>query len=101
MKYYSELIFTHNQTKNTYLISTPSFFSKITNNIHFLEIQFYGKDVLINLEDSLHHYIDKLLEKGYKFSHINEMNISTINDTQYMTYEYYIHQPMPSIHRRI
>ena len=29
------------------------------------------------------------------------MNISTINDTQYMTYEHYVHQPMPSIQSRI
>ena len=29
------------------------------------------------------------------------MSISTFNDTQYMTYEYYLQQPMPSIQTRI
>ena len=32
IKYYFELIFKHNQITNTYFISTPSFFSKITEN---------------------------------------------------------------------
>ena len=83
-----------------YFISTSSFFSKVTNNainnssVHFIETEFYNNDLRINLEDSLHHYIDECFEKGRTFSRIDEMNISTINDTQYMTYEYYIHQPI-------
>ena len=99
-KIYFINIFIHNQTTNIYFISTSSFFSKITNNNHFLETEFYDNDLRINLGDSLHHYIDQFLEKGCIFSHIDEMNISTINDTQYMTYEYFIHQPMQSIQRR-
>ena len=93
IKYHFELIFNHNQITNTCFISTPSFFSKITNNanynssIHFLETQFSGNDLRINLEGSLHHFINKFLEKEYTFSHIDEMNISTNNDTQYMTSE--------------
>ena len=77
------------------------------NNIHFLETEFNNNDLRINLEDSLHHYFDKFLEKGYTFSHIerfndlDELNISTINDTKSMTYEYKIHKPMPCIQRRI
>ena len=107
IKYYFKVIFNHNQVTNTYFISTASFFSEITNNaidhlsIHFLETEFYGNDLRINLEDSLQHYIGKILKNGHTFSHINKMNISTINDRPYMTYEYYIHQPMPYIQRRI
>ena len=101
LKYYFKLIFNHNQITKTYFISTPSFFSKITNNFHFLETELYGNDLRMNLKDSLHQYDHKFLEKGYKFSDNDEMNISTINVTQYITYEYYIHQPMLSIQRRI
>ena len=70
IKYCFELIFNHNQKTNLYFILTPSFFSKITNNaidylfIHFLQTEFYGNDLRINLEDSLHHYIDQFLERG-------------------------------------
>ena len=51
------LIFNENQRTNIYFISTSSFFSKVTNNainnssIHFLETEFYGNDLRINLED--------------------------------------------------
>ena len=71
------------------------------NNIHFLETEFNNNGLRINLEDSLHHYFDKFREKGYTFSHNDELNISTINDTKSMTYEYKIHKPMPYIQRRI
>ena len=87
---------------NTYFISTPSFVSKNTNNainnlsIHFLETEFYRNDLRVNLEDSLHQYINQFLEKEYIFSHIDEMNISTINDKRYMTYDHYIKSPMPA-----
>ena len=69
IKYYFVLIFNRNHITNTCFISTSSFFSKIANNainkitIHFLETQFYGNDLRINLEDSLHHHIDQFLEK--------------------------------------
>ena len=107
IKYYFKLNFNYNQITKLYFITTSSFFPKITNkaikniSIHFLETEFYDNDLRINLEDSLHHYFDEFPENGYIFSHIDEMNISTINDTQYMTYEYYIHPPMPSIQRRL
>ena len=107
IKYYFKIIFNQNQTTNTYFISTPSLFSKITNNamnnlsIQFLETNFHGNDLRINLEDSLHHYINPFLEKRYTFSHIDEMNISTINNIHYMTHEYYIYQPIPYVQRRI
>ena len=71
------------------------------SSVHFVETEFYNNDLRINLEDSLHHYNDEFFEKGNTFSRIDEMNISTINDTQYMTDEYSIHQPMPSIKKRI
>ena len=58
IKNYFELIFNHNQTTDTYFISTPSFLSKITNIFHFLEPEFFGNDLRINLENSLHHYIE-------------------------------------------
>ena len=95
-----KLVFNQNQTTNTDFISTPPFYSKITNNLHFLETEFYSIDLRINLECSLHHYIDQFVENGYLFSHIDEMNISTINDTQSMTHLYNIHEPMPPIQRR-
>ena len=67
-----------------------------TLSIDFLETEFYRNDLRINLEDSLHHYINNFLAKGYTFSHIGEMNISTNNDTHHMTSEFSLHRPMPS-----
>ena len=52
---------------------------------------------MINLKRYLLNRIEDLLEKGYIFSHVFEMIISTINDKKYMTYEYYIKQPMQAI----
>ena len=88
------------QITSTWFISTASFCSKIKNNeinniyIHFLETEFYNSDRQISLEESLHRYIDKFLEKGYIFSLIDEFNISTIFDEKYMTYDYYSQHPM-------
>ena len=99
IKNYLKLILNHNQTTNTFSISTSSFFFKITineiNNLsnHFLVTEFYRNDLRIILEYSLHRFIDKFLDKGYTFSHIDEMNISAISDKMYMTYEYYLNHP--------
>ena len=67
IKNYFHLIFNHIQTTNTNFISTPPFFYKTTNKILFLETEFYGNDLRINLEDSLHQYIDKFLKKKVQF----------------------------------
>ena len=63
IKYCFKTLFNQNQLTNTRFISTPSYFSKITNNIHFLETEFYDNDLRINLEDSLRHYINQFLTK--------------------------------------
>ena len=41
--------------------------------------------------------IDKFTDKGHEFSHIDEMNITTVNDKMYMTYDYYIKHPMSAV----
>ena len=51
----------------------------------------------MNLRRFLIHHIDNFIDKGYIFSHIDEMIITTINDKMYMTYKYYIQNPMPAV----
>ena len=41
------------------------------------------------------------MEKGPDFSYIDEMNISTVNDKIYMTYDYYIKPPMLAVELKL
>ena len=80
-------------------------FKLIFNNdflkpIH-IETDFYNITSPINLKRYLLFQIDNFIEKGHEFSHIDEMNISTVNDKMYMTYDYYILHPMPSLELRL
>ena len=65
--------------------------------INFLESVFNENSLQILLEESLLYLIDNFLQRGYIFSLIDEMNVSTINDKRYMTYDYYIQHPMPAV----
>ena len=47
------------------------------------------------------HAIQDFINQGYKFSHISNLNIITINFKMNMTYEYYNNQPMPMCERKI
>ena len=51
----------------------------------------------MNLRRFFIHHIDNFIDKGYKCSHIDEMNITTNNDKMYMTYEYYIQNSMAAV----
>ena len=39
-------------------------------------------------------WIENFIERGHNFSHICEMNITTISNKGYMTYEFFIKRPM-------
>ena len=52
---------------------------------------------MINLKRYLLNHIEDFIDQGYVFSHIDEMNISTVDATMYMTYDNYIKHPMPAI----
>ena len=41
--------------------------------------------------------MEYFIERGQKFSHINEMNITTNNDEMNMTYEYYVKELMQAV----
>ena len=64
------------------------------------ETDFYHT-TLINLRRYLLNKIDNFIEKGYIFSHIEEMNITTINDKMFMTYNYYITCPMRAVELKL
>ena len=88
-------------TIKKYLFLIKCDFKLIFNNdfskpIH-IETGFYHNTLFINLKTFLLYPIESFIEKGHTFSHIDDMNISTTNDKRYMTYEYYIQHPMPSI----
>ena len=49
---------------------------------------FYNNFNLINLKRYLFYQIYNFIDKGHEFSHFDEMNITTVNNKMYMTYEY-------------
>ena len=55
----------------------------------------------MNLKRFLLYHNAVFIEKGQNFSHIDEMNITTVNDKMYMSYKYYIQHPMPMVERRL
>ena len=57
--------------------------------------------MLINLKRYLLYRIEDFIEKGYIFSHIDEMNISTVNAKTYKTYNNYIKHPMSAVELKI
>ena len=66
-----------------------------------LETDFYHNTTLLNLRRYLLNKIDNFIEKGYIFSRIDELNISTLNDKIFMTYNYYITCPMPAVELKL
>ena len=79
-------------------------FKLILNNdllkLILIETDFYQTTVY-NLRRYLLNKIDNFIEKWYIFSHIDEMNITTINDKMFMTYNYYITCPMPAVELKL
>ena len=54
----------------------------------FFKTDFYHNTTIITLKRYLFYWIEYFTTRGDKFSHINEMNIKTINDKKYMNYEH-------------
>ena len=94
-----------NHNKKYYLFLIKSNFKLIFNNDcskpFYIETDFYHNTMFINLKRYLLYPIESFIEKGHEFSHIDDMNISTINDKMYMTYDYYIQHPMPAIEMKL
>ena len=55
----------------------------------------------MNLKGFLLYSISDFIDKGYEFSHIDEMNNTTVNDKMYMSYNYYIQNPMSMVELRL
>ena len=64
-----------------------------------IETDFYHNTTFMNLKKFLLHHNDNFIEKGHIISHIDVMNITTVNDKMYMSYKYYIQHPMPIVER--
>ena len=95
-------IIKHNKKSDSYLVKSD--FKLIFNILTpHIKTDFYHNISFINLKKFLIYWIEHFLLRGCKFSHINEMNISTINDEKNMTYEHYIKlkQPMQAIKLKI
>ena len=50
-----------------------------------IETDFYHNTTFMNLKRFLLYHFDNFIDKGYMFSHKDEMNITTINDKMYIT----------------
>ena len=56
---------------------------------------------MINLKRYLLSHIEDFIDKGYIFSHIDEMNILTVNDRMFMTYDFYLKQAKSTLEWRL
>ena len=52
---------------------------------------------MITLRRYFLHRIEDFIDKGYTFSHFDQMNISTVDARMYMTYDKYSKYPMQAI----
>ena len=98
----SNAYITNHNKKNLFLAKCD--FKLIFNNDPLKPILFetdFYHTTLINLRKHLLYKIDNFIEKGYIFSHIGEMNITTINDKMLLTYNYYITCPMPAVELKL
>ena len=91
---YSEFINLHN--KKYYLYYMKCNFNLVfENNFHpCIESDLYPNKIICYWKKFLMNATQNFINQGYKFSHISNMNIITINNRRNMTYKYYINQPM-------
>ena len=99
----NEYIFNHNEKYSIFLIKCDFelFFNNDFSKSILHETDFYHKTTFMNLKRFLLYHIDNFIDKGYIFSHIDEMNITTIKDKMYMTYNHYITRPMPAVELKL
>ena len=85
--------------KKYYLFLIKCDFKLLFNNDFSLHIEtdFYHNTVKINLRRYLLYPIEAFIEKGYVFSHIDEMKILTVDCKMYMIYDNYNKHPMHAI----
>ena len=76
------------------------FNNDFSKSIH-IETESYHNTTFLNLKKFLLNHIDDFIEKRQIFSHIDVMNITTVNGEMYMSYKYYIQHPMPMVGRRL
>ena len=95
----NDYITNHNKKYHLFLIKCDfklNFNNDFLKPIH-IETDFYYNTKFINLKRYLFYQIDIFIERGYIFSCVAEMNITTVNGKMYMRYDYYIQHPLPSI----
>ena len=68
---------------------------------YIIETVFYHNTMLNILKRYFLYHIDNFIEKGYMFSHIDEINILTVDDKMCMLYDIYIKHPMQAIELKI
>ena len=82
IKCYSKIIFNDDFSK---FIHIDTYFSSNTNPIDLKRYVLYQIDSF----------------KEHEFSYIDELNITTVNDKMYMTYDYYIKHPTPAVELKL
>ena len=97
----NDYITNHNKRHYLFLIKYDYkiFFNK-DFSLH-IETDFYHKTMKINLRSYLLYRIEDFIEKGYVFSHIDEVNNLTVDCKMYMTYDNYIIHPMHAMELKI
>ena len=89
--------------KNHYFYCVKCNFDLVFDNNFFICIKsdLYTNKTICYWKIFLIHAIQEFINQGYKFSHISNMNNTTINIKMNMTYEHYISQPVSMCERKI
>ena len=96
----NDCITNHNRK---YLFLIKCDFKLIFNNDFSLHIEtdFHHNTSMINLKRYLLNRIEDFIEKVFIFSHIEEMNISTVDAKMFLTFDNYIKYPMQAIELKL
>ena len=100
----NDYITNHHEKYSIFLIKCD--FKLIFNNdfSKFIQIEtdfYHNTTLFMNLKTFLLYHIDDFIEKGQIFSHIDEINITTVKYKMYTSYKNYIQHPMPMVERRL
>ena len=97
----NDYILNHNKKFDLYLVQAD-FKTELDRDLNAHITTDYTLNLLHNnLKHQLSSQINSLTSKSYKFYHITERNIKTINDKFSMSYEHYINQPMQAVEMKL
>ena len=97
----NEYISYHNTKFIRYLFKLSCELEFNNNFIQIFETKYRSNYESNNMKSLLIIFIDNLSSQGYKFCRINHMTFTTMNDKCFITFEYYMKQPILRLERQM